>query len=467
MADSCQSFQCHRSTARTKTTLRFAYPPPAKHKQRLNIRPRLLLQLHQISNTSRPIPVLDVLPSVTFAPRFVTRFPRIFKGKDGLGPNDLLIVKSPKYDGVEKELDHYEEDQRGDARELVAAIRQMPHNAAQTDGQAEIVLNNGLSCEATVLRTGRYDFTFVGIDGSRTNARWVPRHTTRGEPQHLSTVEHSRIKYTFSLIDPHTRRHPVIATLSSQSIEIYDYYSTLQPQLSPKSPSPSGAIPDSPDIVAEDHFGEFEPGVIEVDENLRTFIAVTGIWVVFQEGCSPFYNVQKLSPPLTPGMKSLYTNESRATNSVATQSTSSSDHSDKRHSRSSGEHTSSAATGHGPAHPLQTPPMIRRAYSTEATSSGDLVQAPDDEKGAGSSSDGKPFCRGLCQYSRRGRRRNTVSLVEKSTCTNDVKPGRPLSNVPPHTGGEMLHLGSLPSGNQPNVIKPGRIKCLFGFRKQW
>lgn len=310
---------------KTKTTFRFAYPPPATHKQRLSIRPRLLLQLHQTSTTSRPVPVFDVVPSGIFAPKFARRFPRIFRGTNGLLADDLMVVRSQKYEAIRDELEALAEDEHSDARELVAAICQTQHNTAKVGSSTEILFNDGRSCQAVVGRNGRYDIVFVDKEGFQTNGRWVSRHQTRSRARDRSTSEPEQAKHTFSLINPDTRRHAVIATLSRDCIEVCDRYSSPQPQASPKSSARSSATSSSSqedDVDSSEDQAFAEPDTVVVDENLRTLITVSGIWVAFQKGYSLHYESPRFSPSMTLGLKSPRLIGTQSTNSVATQSTS-------------------------------------------------------------------------------------------------------------------------------------------------
>jgi hypothetical protein len=108
-------------------------------------------------------------------------------------------------------------------------------------------------------------------------------------------------QFTFSVIDPATRRHPVIAWMSHHSIDILDVYSIPSPSTtSPSSPTGNTdhrrPYPDSLDIR--------EQIVIETDHNLRTLIVVTGIWIAFREGWSQ----NSISSDVTPTVSTSLTN---------------------------------------------------------------------------------------------------------------------------------------------------------------
>ncbi len=433
---------------KTKTIFRLAYPPPAKHKQRLSIRPRLLLQLHQTSTTSRPVPMFDVIPSVVFAPKFARRFPCIFRGTDGLGADDLMVVRSQKYEAIKDELDVPMEDERSDTRELVAAICQTYNNTAKVGSPTEILFNDGRSCQAVVGRNGRYDFIFADKEWLQATGRWVPRHTTRSRARDCSTSEPEQAKHTFSLINPDTRRHAVIATLSRDIIEVCDRYSSPQPQASPKSSARSSASSSSSQEDDCDSFGDqafAEPGTVVVDENLRTIIIVSGMWVAFQEGYSPFYDGSKLSPSVTLGLKSPRLFGIQSTNSMAIQSTSP-DLQGKIQPCSNTRGLSPSAIGHQrPSAAATTHPTLRRACTTGSSTQGDRAD------------------RGDSQHSRRGWRRNTVSSTEKHG--NAIRIMGQLRDATLGKDSTIRQSRAPPEEGEGHEVRPGMIKRLLGLSR--
>ncbi len=289
-----------RSASKSKTSFQLAHPPPAvKHRQRFSIRPRLLLQLQQTSDSTRPVPVLDVLPSITFAPRLAKKFPRIFKGKDGLRADDLVVVRSQTYDrsgAPESQVGKSSDDDDWNTRDFVAAFCQMRVGEGAVLGNTEICLNHGPCWEAISMANGAYEFVSTDGEGQKTVARWVPRllpgRRRSGKIQERSaTTSPSGIeKFNFSIINPNFRRHPVIATLTRQSLGICDRYSVPSTPTFPQtSASPSGSL--FSDIDAQDvDCDETETPlrtIIETDDHLRTLIVITGLWVAFREGYSP------------------------------------------------------------------------------------------------------------------------------------------------------------------------------------
>lgn len=278
------------STSRPKTTFQLAHPPPAiKQRQRLRIRPKILLQLQRTSNTARPTPAFDVLPSATIASRLARGFPQTLRGKAGLGVDDLIIVRSEDYhtaDTEGTELDNLCEDDSWNTREIVAAICQPGKDELSRTGNPEIILNQGPSWAASVLSNGAYEFESLDEWGSRTIARWVPRRT--GSQNQYSQTDRATGKteensFKFSILNPDSRRHAIIGTLDSDTIEVSDRYS-VPPPITPLQRSATDSN-NAATINDGDCFdSQGEKTLLDVDESLRTLIVATGVWVAFREG---------------------------------------------------------------------------------------------------------------------------------------------------------------------------------------
>ncbi|KAL4788139.1 hypothetical protein BJX76DRAFT_198473 [Aspergillus varians] len=273
-----------KQSARPKTTYQLAHPATNARHKRLKLRPKLLLQLQQVSSTSRPVPVFDVLPSTVIMPRLARKVPAILRGKRGLGPNDLIVTTSDLYeqpmgDGGDKNLSSDEEN--GDHREVVATICELLKEDALSKGKAEICFNSGTVFEATPLPNGSYEFAANTGSGIMI-LRWVrraPKKRRLSAPPGSVLPEDSR-RFTFSIIDLNTRRHPVIASLARNNLEVYGRYSL--PSTAPSSPtSGMSVISDATSMDVP-----FDQQVRETDERLRLLIIVTSIWVAFREGWS-------------------------------------------------------------------------------------------------------------------------------------------------------------------------------------
>lgn len=281
------------SRTRTKTAIRLCHPPPVHaHKQRLHIRPRVLLQLQKVSKASRPTPIFDVLPSVVFAPSLARHFPRTFRGKAGLGVDDLVVVSSENYEAQDVHSDDVDDlfDDKWDKREIIAAICQpSKDDYPYGQGETEICLNHGTSWTASQRKSGTYEFVSTDDCGNRTVARWVPKQSKSDRTSSISSTPEEK-KFNFSILNPNSRRHAVIATLDRQTIDVSDQYSHPSTSLSSQNsctPTTSSSIGSDELKTPSIESSQTTRDPIEVDDALRTLIVITGIWVAFREGFSP------------------------------------------------------------------------------------------------------------------------------------------------------------------------------------
>ena len=303
------------SRTRTKTAFRLCHPPPVHiHKQRLHIRPKVLLQLQRVSKASRPTPIFEVLPSVVFAPRLARHFPRAVKGKAGLGVDDLVIVSSEDYEAQElqsHDVDDLFED-KWDKREIIAAICQLGKDEyPYGQGETEICLNQGPSWIASQRRNGTYEFASTNENGNRTVARWVPKQARSDRTGSISSNSEEK-KFNFSILNPNSRRHAVIATLDRQTIEVSDQYTHPSTSISSEASS-TATTPASEEIKTPfpgSNLATRDP--IEVDDALRTFITVTGIWVAFREGFSPNFRYGQPTQGLPTSPTSTFSHKHRS-----------------------------------------------------------------------------------------------------------------------------------------------------------
>ena len=298
-----------RSTIpKTSTSFQLAHPPPTtKHKQRFKVRPKVLLQLRQISESRSPVPVLEVLPSVFCGSRLLRRFPRVINGRNGLGPDDLIVVNSQKYEASEKgdgKGDDISDDENNDSREVVAAICQPAKGESYDHARSEISFANGVSWTAFGLTNGGYQFTTIDEFGIETRARWVPKngkHKRKGsyspEPSIVNFSERkaSERNFKFSILVPNARRHPVIASLDRHSIDIVDRY--VMPSSPVLTPAPASPVCESATTGPSMHSYFQEPSsvpgtILDTDDDLRTLALVTGIWVAFVEGWSDVFKYE-------------------------------------------------------------------------------------------------------------------------------------------------------------------------------
>ncbi|KAJ6100983.1 hypothetical protein N7499_000613 [Penicillium canescens] len=289
-----------RKSTRLKTSYQFAHPASHARHKRLRLRPKLLLQLQQVSQTPRPLPVVDVLPSTSYLPLLARKFPAIYRTRNGLGPYDLIVVISEQYERTvtsipEKHVSS--EDEAEDHREVVATICQKTQEDARLKGKAEICLNFGPVWEATPLLSGSYEFVAQTENGAQV-VRWAlrgGRNRRMTAPAGMNSREEGK-RFTFSVIDPTTRRHPVIASMTRNQLEVHDEYSmTARTGTGPTTPtSAMSVVSDASDDTPLD------ANIVTLDDGLRTLIITTGIWVAFREGWSHNFSY---GDPVSSGVK--------------------------------------------------------------------------------------------------------------------------------------------------------------------
>lgn len=292
---------------RPKTTYNLALPPSAT-RSKLHIRPKALLQLHQVVPSRRPKPVYEVIPFSLLAPRSTRRLAKTFysKSRDKLNPYDLLIVKADEY-GTRDE-DDKTDDERWGARPVIGIICPAKEEKG-TIIKTEVLTNDGACWEVTNLPNGSYEFGCTDEHGLSRKSRWVPKiaHARRvsgmsSVTPHASPVLEDK-KFNFSTISASSRRHPVIATMTRTNIDVLDSYA-IPSATSLPTPGypPSGlvtplATPSS--ISTPSTFLDLanDQLAVKTDDALRKFIVLSGIWVTFSEGWSPYSSLAKTFGP--------------------------------------------------------------------------------------------------------------------------------------------------------------------------
>ena len=268
-----------RRAPRSGTRYLVAQPPPQtiKKHRRFHLRHTLLLQLQQLTD-KRPKPAFDVLhPSVLRkgAPKLTGRFPNPFGARRELTSDDLILTRSEDYDSVTPDDSS---DELGN-REVVAVISPRSNG----DGRTDIVLTDGTIWTATAMTSGSYEFTTVRPDGTVVTARWAKRK--------VALEEEDNYKYTFSIIDPLSRRHPIMGTLTPSTLEVLDNYTTVSPHSSGRHP------PTRPFSI--EGSGVAERTTLPVDERMRMFITVSGVVIA----------LVKLGVAMTPKVQPCITKE--------------------------------------------------------------------------------------------------------------------------------------------------------------
>ncbi|KAK8045617.1 hypothetical protein PG993_005641 [Apiospora rasikravindrae] len=285
-----------RVSSRSSTAYLLAQPAPKLNQRLLHIRPQLLLQTQQVSANKRPKPTIDVYPSSAIAhsalvtPLF-KRFPRLARIKRELSVGDIMLVQSEDLSAPagEHALDEDDEDSIN-KRDLVAILSPMGRD------MAEIVLSDGTVWTAKPRIQGSvvsYDFTTEDESGKITTARWARRKATSKPAatsaptsptaSFSSAPEH---RFTFSMIDPSCRRHPIMATLRPNQLEVQDTYTTVS-QSAGRYPPTSSALgsPTTPTGQTEDAPAPSPERTVQtVEDWQKTLAQVTALWVVLHQG---------------------------------------------------------------------------------------------------------------------------------------------------------------------------------------
>lgn len=335
-----------RRAPRKAATYMLAVPPPRLGPKAVlfqQIRPKLLLQLQLLPAESRPRPVIDVYPSSmigsTVVALFAKKFPRIVGKRGKLALDDIVLLKSEEYDLAADDADNDGDGQNLGRRALVAVLSPLKHQ-----DRAEVVLDDGSILVATPLANGNFDFVHEDCHGNITTARWARRTVTRlpSSPAKEATnpmppspsaspLSVPEYRYTFSIINPLTRRHPVMASLTPPAtLEIQDHYTTVSSSYGryPPSrdfsravstaPTPGSQTPVAPptsptslplrsalsDDEGDSLVGVPSPGpersTIPIDDALKNMISVTAIWVALRSGWSPHYKAPSLDAAMKP-----------------------------------------------------------------------------------------------------------------------------------------------------------------------
>lgn len=280
--------QKRKRAPRRSTRFVLAHPAPrlrTKQRRLVQFRPRLLLQLQEMGN-QRPTPAFDVLPSSLIAgsviiPHLAKRFPGLFHMKPELGQDDLLIVRSEDYSSTNTDTKGHHG--RLNDRDLVAVISPLPE---QYGDSVEIVMADGSVWLSKETLGGSYDFTRTNEDGTTETARWVrrgppPSRTNSDISIDLSPPSTSAApegKWTFSMIDPSSRRHPILGTLRSNELQVYHDYSTMSSSSSKHPP----VRPFSPTTQAQNRSTE------AVSEEHRQLMLITASWISLRQKGWPF-----------------------------------------------------------------------------------------------------------------------------------------------------------------------------------
>ncbi|KAK0640996.1 hypothetical protein B0T16DRAFT_304050, partial [Cercophora newfieldiana] len=291
-----------RRPSHKSTRYFLGYPAPSRlDKTRVIKKPRPVLEVFPASRIAGPV----------IAPRLAKRFPGIFGVKRHLGYDDMVLVRRDDDDAFsETESDG---DDNFEKRRFLAVYSPVKHSE-----ETEIVLEDGSVWVAKPRANGSYDFLHVDEHGVPTTVRWARRSTSTPSTSTIPTdpgmstttlpLLPSQARFTFSIINPLTRRHPVMATLTQSTLEIQDTYTPVSSSygqypphrnggrtvsLTAYSPNPwNVSAPPSP-TKRSSIDGESEDGIIPlpspseidsrrvihpIDDSIKMLISVTALW---------------------------------------------------------------------------------------------------------------------------------------------------------------------------------------------
>ncbi|QUC16436.1 uncharacterized protein UV8b_00677 [Ustilaginoidea virens] len=260
---------------RKSTRYAVAQPAPqlrTKQRHLVQILPRLLLQLQEIGD-KRAIPAFDLIPAQLVAgtliiPKLAKHFPRIFHANAELSQNDVLLVRSEDYASTTPKHSslHRENARRLRHDKEIIAVISAPSPKGRGEA-AEIILEDGLPWSASIMANGSYEFTRIDEDGQVATARW-----------------------TFSIIDPSSRRHPILGSLTMETLEVYDSYVTLStssgrfPPSRPFGPQAAGVREQSTSSVSFSNSSDSQSRVtVEVLPAQKALMIATASWIQLQQ----------------------------------------------------------------------------------------------------------------------------------------------------------------------------------------
>ena len=269
---------------KTKTTYHLAAPPPSNHINRIQsvVRPNrvLLLQLQRLHASSRPVPSFDVFPALAFATKPKRKRPL---GLQTLGCHDLVILSSEEY--TDQGGGEGNEDGDLSTRQFIASISHITRKDKDDDGvKALIEFPGGVIWEASQKTNGSYEFVSRQENGETLMARWVLRtpNNKQRSSQAMGLTQGEK-RFQFSMINANTRRHPILATMTGQRMDINDQYHI--PMSLTSRPGSSTGISRLEAMSINSHSDlEGEKLLVQTDEFTKTLIVVTGTWVTLREG---------------------------------------------------------------------------------------------------------------------------------------------------------------------------------------
>ncbi|KAH7378079.1 hypothetical protein BKA64DRAFT_728419 [Cadophora sp. MPI-SDFR-AT-0126] len=259
-----------------------AQAAPLSRTQRIfNVTPKLLFQLQELSSPVRPQPVIDVVATTIHAPKLSHgKFLRIFKRRRVWRDSRIIVLKIEDYNTTQ---DHCS----GDSTEEALAVIVGRHGENQ---EAEISLAGGSTWKATCFPNEVFEFVLeTGNSDGVSAAKWqpagridhgfniTPRSAADGGPAQEQ-------RYKLSVVHPRRRRNPILASLTRTRLEIAEHCASTD-----HNNDPSGMGLTST-VEASNESGNLCASK-EVDDNLKTLIQVTAIWIALSLGWCVNFNL--------------------------------------------------------------------------------------------------------------------------------------------------------------------------------
>ena len=274
--------------SKTKTSYQLAYPPPSPRSQsRFSLRPRLLLQLRKINQGRLAAPVLEVF-TLPRSLRTSVKQHALERGQSPAGDN-LMVLGCDPYNDTQEPVDTLSktyDDENFEHRNVVASIHRTSGSDVEQQVEAQICIGQGY-WTITKMRNGGYEFIGNAEDGSMVKAKWIPKMRNGRGAVHQHPGHAANRKFKFTLLDPHTRRHPILGSMDRQTINIFDQYIKPETPVSEPEPSPPASISSQTNSSSTLHDNNIVPvsdTIVNTSEHTKTLMLATGIWIALAEG---------------------------------------------------------------------------------------------------------------------------------------------------------------------------------------
>jgi len=259
------------------TQYRLAVPPPQRKtrpRSLIYFRPPVLLQLQRL-DVKRGVPAFDVLPpSIASSSLLVPRLAQRLRAKPTLGPDDLVVVRSEDY---KSDSPTDSNSARLESRDLMGIISPLPDLGEDV---AEIVMGDGSVWTTSLQPNGAYEFKSIDRHGITSTARWAKSKGVTRRDSGTPTSTDFPVpdpRWTFSILSPSTKRHPIMGTLDPDNLVVYDTYRSLSASSSRHPPTRPFPVPG--DATATNTSTSDERVHRVTPEEYKKLMIVTATWI--------------------------------------------------------------------------------------------------------------------------------------------------------------------------------------------